>query len=325
MAFLRWFIGFLLWNAFAWAQPTAKTNPSTGVETVYVGAYVTRIFDISLHENHVSFDFYLWFRWKDDRLNPQQTFQFMNGKLDDKQEVQPKHKIGEYNYVLLRLVGTLSKYWDVERFPLDEQVMRLTIEDHVNDANRVRYVADLENSGINPQLRFPGYELSHDLKGNTSKPIARETNYGDISLPTGMKMAYPQFRYDLYAHRVGFGYFWKLFTGLFVATLISFLAFFIKVTNLDPRFGLGVGSLFAGVASQYVSASAVPETHILTLADKLHVTAFAFILLALVESTISLALFESGREALSKRIDHLSFYVMLPLYVAATAFVALGR
>jgi hypothetical protein len=44
----------------------------------------------------------------------------------------------------------------------------------------------------------------------------------------------------------------------------------------------------------------MPDTHILTLADKLHILAFAFIFLSLAESTISLRLFTTEREKLSK-------------------------
>jgi len=82
--------------------------------------------------------------------------------------------------------------------------------------------------------------------------------------------------------------------GLFVATGIAFLAFFIRPTDLDLRFGLGVGAIFAAVASQYVVSSSLAATHVLTMADFLHILAFVFIFLSLVESTVSPHLYTTG-------------------------------
>ena len=285
-------------------------------EQVYVGAYVNRVFDINLKESRFSADFYLWFRWKDDSLNPHQSFQFLNGKVDEKQEVRAKTKIDGVNYACIRVVGTVSKFWDLTSFPLDNQNMRFGIEEKQNDSSRMVYVLDKANLGINPKLRFPGWDLDRAASQAEARDEEYATNYGAPNIPSGTKIKYPQFRFNVRAVRVGYGYFLKLFTGLFVATLISFLAFFIKVTDLDPRFGLGIGSIFAAVASQYVSSSVLPDSSLLTLADKMHICAFVFIFLSLLESTISLAYFEAGREALSRRIDHVSFFILLPIYLA---------
>ncbi len=79
----------------------------------------------------------------------------------------------------------------------------------------------------------------------------------------------------------------------------------------------------------------VNDSHrvVLTMRDKLHVTAFAFIIVSLVgfsgwflwaESTSSLMLFEKGKEALSRRVEPIAFFITLPLYLAITALVVLG-
>ena len=287
----------------------AQTSAPDQQEKVYVGMYVNRIFDINLKESRFSADFYVWFRWNDDNLNPHTTFQFINGRVDDRQEVRPKQKIGGMNYACLRIVGTVSKFWALQSFPLDSQLLRIGIEDKQSDSRRVVYVVDKENTGINPLLRMPGYDLE---RANSLPEVRYEeyaTNYGDPSVASGQKVKYSQFRFNLHIGRSGYGYYLKLFTGLFVATLIAFLAFFIRANNLDPRFGLGIGAIFAAVASQYVSSSILPDSSLLTLADKLHITAFSFIFISLLESTISLHIFETGKEALSQRMDRRAFWV----------------
>ena len=104
--------------------------------------------------------------------------------------------------------------------------------------------------------------------------------------------------------RAGWGLYFKLFQSLFVAVLLAHLAFFIRPNQVDPRFGLGVGALFAAVANAYVISSLVPDTGVLALADVINGLGIAVILLTVAQSTISLRLTsELGRDRLSKAFD----------------------
>ena len=73
-----------------------------------------------------------------------------------------------------------------------------------------------------------------------------------------------------------------------------------------------MGALFAGVANSYVTGALIPDTGTLTLADVVNGVGIAVILLSLVQSTISLYLYDRrGDEALSRRFDRLSFWIFL--------------
>jgi hypothetical protein len=117
----------------------------------------------------------------------------------------------------------------------------------------------------------------------------------------------------------------KLFFGLFIAVMIAFLVFFIKPTDVDPRFGLGVGAIFAAVASEYIITGALPDTGVISLADKLHIIAFAFIFFSLVQSTWSLRIFQSDQEERSKNADKLAFKVFTPAYLVISALAVMLR
>jgi hypothetical protein len=110
----------------------------------------------------------------------------------------------------------------------------------------------------------------------------------------------------------------KLFFTVFIATMISLIALFIKPTDLDPRFGLGAGALFAAVASEVVIASSLPDTNVMTLPDKLHMIAIFFIFLSIAESIVSLRFFTSEKEALSKKFDRVCFYGFTLVYLILT-------
>lgn len=86
---------------------------------------------------------------------------------------------------------------------------------------------------------------------------------------------------------------------------------FIKPTNVDPRFGLGIGGLFAAAANSYAVSSLIPDTGMMTLADMVNGFGVWMILLTVVQSTVSLYLFERmGAESLSRRFDQVSFAVL---------------
>src|SRR5262249_37508907 len=112
---------------------------------------------------------------------------------------------------------------------------------------------------------------------------------------------------------------------LYVSVAIALLACFIKPINVDPRFGLGVGALFAAVANTYVVGSYVPDTGELTLADILNILGILTILVTLIESTVSLWLYERYDEkVLSERLDRMSFRVMLGGFTLANLAIVLA-
>jgi hypothetical protein len=296
--------------------------PAAKPADVYIGVYINRIYDVSLKENKFSADFYVWFRWLGDSVKPVESFEVVNGRIDSKEGVY-ETRVKGFNYASCRVNATITKFWDVSKFPLDNHTLTVEIEDNENEDFKLRYLPDKENCGINPQVQVPGWKLQSSW-GEVA-PHSYQTNYGDISLPSNNESVYSRFIFSIKVIRPGYGYFFKLFFGVFVAAMIAFLAFFIKPTDLDPRFGLGVGAIFAAVASEYVIASALPDTHILTLADKLHILAFAFIFLSLAESTISLRLFTSEREKLSKGLDKYSFILFLALYVLLSLLIIVSR
>ena len=289
---------------------------------VYVGVYVNQIFDVSLKDNKFSVDFYVWFRWIGDSVNPIESFEVVNGRMDSKEGIY-EDEIKGYQYASCRVVATMTKFWDISKFPLDNHVLTIEIEDNENEDFKLRYLPDTENCGINPQVEVPGWNLITAKAGASGHPY--QTNYGDISLPSNNESVYSRFVYAMLVVRPGYGYFFKLFFGVFIAAMIAFLTFFIKPTDLDPRFGLGVGAIFAAVASEYVIASALPDTNLITMADKLHILAFIFIFLSIAESVLSLRLFTTGREGLSKNLDKIYFIVFFIVYIVLSFLMIVLR
>jgi hypothetical protein len=107
----------------------------------------------------------------------------------------------------------------------------------------------------------------------------------------------------------------KLLTTMLVAPLVAFAAFLIRPTDVNTRFGVGVGALFAVATSAVLVASAVPDSSALTTADKLHMIAMIFIVASLVQSAICMKWVETGEEVRSKQVDRLCVFIFPLLFL----------
>ena len=306
------FFLFLFYPNLGLAQKAEAPAP------VHVGVYVNRVYDVSLRDNRFVTDFYIWFRWQDKELKPFESFEIANGHLDSRETIY-QDVVEGFQYAVVRVTGTITKYWDIRHFPLDNHIITIEIEDSQNEEFKFRYIADVENSTISPDVQVPGWDI-----GSTQNQVLNhdyKTNYGDISLPSGNASTYSRYIFSVNLLRPGYGYFKKLFLSLFLATLISFLAFAIKPTDLDPRFGLGIGSIFAVAASQYVVASSLPDSNIMTMADALHILSITYIFLSLVESTISLKLATGPKPELSQKLDRYAMVIFILSYLTFIWFI----
>lgn len=319
LAALPWFE-----RAEARSESPAPPEPSPTTiapEEVVVGVFLNQIYEISLKENFLTLDFYLWFRWKTPELKPYSSFAIVDGRIESKGEAVLKDMPDGSKYAYLRVVAKVTKFWDIRDYPLDNHTIDLIIEEEDQEDHAIQYAVDQQNSELSPNITVPGWKVSK--KSVTAGLGTYKSNFGDLTLGSHAESRYGRVTLTLDFQRDSRTFFVKVFFSLWIAAMISFLTFFIKVTDVDPRFGLGVGALFAAVASQYVVSANLPETSLVTLADKIHGVAFAFIFVVILQSTISLWLFENEREAASKKLDKI-FGVICPILYVAINLVLLG-
>lgn len=294
-------------------------------QQVATGAYVIKIEDLNFRENRYALDFYVWFRWKPEGpladYKPLDSFELVNGKVESKTSVVEK-AIGDMKYASVRVSASMSETWDLARFPFDSHTMAVKIEDSAYTTKDLVFVADRSNSGLGDEIDIAGW-TARNFTTDVQTKVYR-TNYGDTSLPTEAQSEYSRFVFSVDIDRRSHGWAVKLLSTVLLATGVAFVAFLVKPSDLDARFGMGIGSLFAVSASAFISASLVPDAGDMTLADKMHMIALAFIFGTLLLSALCLKLEVSDRQALADRIDHWAV-VMLPLAFYGWAAYMIGR
>lgn len=280
-------------------------------QEVTVGMYVNQVTDFSLADESVRVDMYLWFRWDPrvpatDRSTPDERFEII-GASEMEQQIIAKRD----GYVVLRIRATIKEPWDVTNFPLDNHIVRIHVEDAALESHLVRMVPDSVNTAIGPNVSVAGWRVGTPSVSASEADYA--SNFGDVELPTGNASTYSRVTMSVPLDRAGSGGLLKVIAGLFISVCVCLVVFWVPATEVDPRFGLSVGSLFAAVASQYVVASALPATAAWTLSDRLHLVGFILILVAIAQSALALHLLAKHGErgyVLSQRLDRSFFFLL---------------
>jgi hypothetical protein len=306
-------------------DPGVTAAESTSIEhatPVEVGFYVERVPELSIREATWTVVFDVWFRWRGNDLQPADGLVVMEGTVESREKLAEFHSEGGH-YERHRVVAKITKAFPAAQVPLDSHLLLLAIENGGLVREKLVFLPDLENCGVSSRVSVPGFRLSRWQA--LEKAHSYKTTRGDPRLPPGTKSTFSQFRMGILIKRAGWGLYLKLFQALHVAVAIAFLACFIKPTDVDPRFGLGVGALFAAVANSYVVNSLVPDTGEFSLADAVNGLGILTILVTLIESTISLYLYDRcGEEKLSQRLDRMSFNILVAGFTAVNAGLLLA-
>lgn len=277
---------------------------------VKVGVYMDRIPSLSIRDSQWTADFYIWFNWTDDSLRPGDTFQVVNGEILSRNKLEEK-TVNGMHYALYRVVARTTKVFTTSRFPRDDHLLTLSIEDTALQSYQLRYIADDVNSDVSSRVSVPGYKIYQ--KSAVVKPHSYKTTRGDPELPEGYKATYSQFIYGIWLVRPNWGLHFKMFLTLFAAIIISMVGFF---TSPSQRFGLVIGSFFAAVANTYVTASIVPDTGISTLADVLNGIGVGIIAVIMFQTIISNYFYDKQKqETFSDAFDDLTFVLLIGIYI----------
>jgi len=284
------------------------------------GIYVDRIFDVELRRTHWKADFYLWFAWFGPNVHPGENFQIVNGEIINK-ELVADTDVGDEHYELYRITADITKFFNISRYPRDDHLMTILIEDTKRQFFNLTYVPDINGSAISSRVKIPGYEIYTERlveKGHSYK-----TRRGNLRLPEDYKSTYSQLVFGIGIKRASWGLYIKMFVGIFSAVCLSLLAFFVSPAHTSPRFSLGIGAFFASI---YVILSQIPLASGFTLTDFVTATSVITVFLTLLTSTGSVGIYHhwSDGPAWARRLDRLVQIVFVVSYIGLNVTLAVS-
>lgn len=280
-------------------------------DTVKTGIYITSIHDIDFKQNEYTVNLWLWFRYKKKEFDFLQNLEIPQAKTVTKSFSTIDSSNGGV-YLLMKLQCVMKDSWRINNFPFDRQKLRLSIENSQFDSDDLVFVADTLGKHYDPRFTLRGWNI--DSFNITTGIKAYETTFGDTSIKK------PHVEYGSFKVNIGIGrdageLFWKMFLGMYVSFLIAFICFYIHADNIDSRFGLSVGSLFAAIGNKYIIDSSLPDSTSLTLVDTLHGITLFFILVIILSSAIALRLMKKNKIEQANQFDAIISKVVLVVYI----------
>jgi hypothetical protein len=302
------FLTFLFFQSIAAAREKA--------DTVKVGAYIISIYDINFHSQEYTARLWLWFVYDNPKFDFSKEMDVTNAKDIEISATSLDTVNGKY-WAKMRVKCTMKENWRVSDFPFDTQHLRILMEDVDRDIGDLVFVADTVSSRFDNVEVLSGWNVDN-FKAQANI-ITYNTSFGSPELANDTH-TFSRFSVEMNIEREAKGLFLKIFLGMYFAFLIALVSFLTDTNELDPRFGLPIGGLFAAVGNKYIIDSLLPESSQFSLVDILHNITFLGIFAILTISAIALKLHNNNKLVTAHRINKIGAAIVVIGYIVSNIY-----
>jgi hypothetical protein len=282
-------------------------------DTVKVGAYVMSVHDINFHDKEYTARFWLWFLYKNKGFDFVRQLDITNAKTIDQPQLL-QDSIDHEQWSMMKMKCVMKENWNVLDFPFDKQHLNIHIENSLFDRGSLLFKADAKGSKYDPEGTLAGWTIKNFKVSVSEKTY--ETGFGDYR-PGKDQQVFSAFNIDMDIERNAWGLFLKIFIGMYISFLIAMVGFAPHPSEVEPRFGLPVGGLFAAVGNKYIIDSILPESASFTLVDTLHSMTFFAIFAILVVSAVCLRLHDREKPEQCLHVNRIGARAVTIIYVFA--------
>jgi hypothetical protein len=272
---------------------------------------VISVHDINFHDKEYTIRFWLWFLHNNAEFDFSKQLDIPNAKSIEFEEPITDSLDGKA-WVIMKMKCVMKQNWNVSDFPFDQQKLTVHIENTLFDKTSLVFLPDTIGSRFDDDEAIDGWTVTNFKVSAVKNDY--HTGFGAID-PESQYSEFSQFVIDMRIERNAIGLFMKIFIGMYIAFLISVISFTPHPSELEPRFGLPVGGLFAAVGNKYIIDSLLPQASSFTLVDTLHTITFLFIFSTLVISAVALKLHDYGKTDKALYINRVCSRIIVTLYI----------
>ncbi len=310
-----------------------KTNITTDEETqkdlerisknavkVKAGTYVENLDALDIKGSTFTFTMIAWFDWKgDEELDLAHNVHPYKGKITNLTMLIDKHE-GDENYQQVRYTVNVSKTYWTKRFPLESHQLRVYLQSGYT-ADKVVFVADKEDSGVNPSLSISGYNLLRAETGTYA--IRNGSKFGNPDIPNNA--LYSELVTAVEINRDGIGLYAKCIIALLGTSLWVLIVMFINTKHRVDPLSMIPAALFGAVSNIMVGANLLPDALELGLLEYINVLG----IMTIIAGAISIINVNRVRNQhkdfqYAQQIGSLMFYTVLILSIAGHILLPLS-
>ncbi len=168
----------------------------------------------------------------------------------------------------------LKSFFDLEKFPFDEQTLDVEIESFAWNENEVILKLNPQTTGFNPSLNLPEWDIG-DLQTEIKK-----------TQEVRSKAPFDKFLMQIKLVRKPGFYLWKVIIPLIILVIISWSVFWMSEESLADRISFSLTGILTVVAYQFLISENLPNISYLTLMDAILSLSFLAIALTVAENII---------------------------------------
>jgi hypothetical protein len=293
----------VLFSPGAWAlDGRAKGGNAAEAVGCPIGVYVTSLRDLDPVGESYGIDFWVWSVYPPGD-NPLESLEFVNAKQIETRLKRTTGR-GDREWSRLKARATVLHDWDLRNFPFDRQTLTLDLGLAGSEAP----ACGVDRSGYAEGIAPEGWRIAaFDVERNT-REVA--TDFGDPARSGSSSQEHVLVNVELQRESVvGFV---KLVAGVYAAVAIALVSFLMapdQAPVFSGRMTVLVGALFATVVNMQVGNSVLGSPEAVSLVDKIHIVALAYVFVAAVMAVVSRRDYAAGRKSRARRRDLVSLCV----------------
>jgi hypothetical protein len=303
------------------ANAAAREPAGPRKDVVRIGALINDIQQLDLQSHSYNVDMYIWFKWRNPKIDPAHSFEFLNafelwGHILTYETGEPERLPDGSYYQVIRNQGKFNAKLPLERYPFDTQHMVVALEDSHRDASELVFVPDDDPIALSRDLTIPGWDI-----GDPSLRVVDNTYASNFGDPTYDEITYSRVVFDLPVTRPTGTYALKLLLPMLLVALTALLSLSVHPRYVEGRIGIGITALLTLVALQLTSNSSLPEVNYLLLLDKLYILSYAFVVVTLAMIVRHSWIDVEGDVLRARQVDRRSIAVLTVSYFAIAALL----
>lgn len=294
---------------------------------VDIGLYVINISNVNSVENTYRLEGLIDLVWCDPRL--QLNEQKKHNQIYLEEDAMSKlgriwwpsvtfvNEVGEYfrknEELIIFANGTvqykekfsveLKSFFDLTKFPFDEQTLSVAIESFAWDENDVKLKLDNQKIGFSSSLDLPEWEIG-DLETRINQ-----------TLEVRSKVPFSKFLMQIKLIRKPGFYLWKVIIPLIILVIISWSVFWMAEESLADRISFSLTGILTVVAYQFLISENLPNISYLTLIDAILSLSFLAIALTVAENIIVNWLNMENLKFMAVKVDRICQFAFPTVYI----------
>lgn len=310
-------------------EPPPEPAEDEGPRIVTVGAYIQDLSNVDLKSGTFRADFYLWFAWRGDDIDPSVTYEFTNAirgelssvatGLNEEGEPEPDRLDDGRRIQIFHVQGRFTEAFDVEEYPLDDQDLVISIEDTQSDDSTLRYEID-PGTAQRPDLSIIGWEPQ--AMRNAVIPHKYVTTFG---YPGEESSVFSRADFVVPVKRPGAARLIQVVFPLAVIIMVALMSLIIDPPSLEATLFLAPPALIAAVALHFTTTTGLPSEGRVLLVDRIYLLSYLIILLVISFGVFSHRQRDRGRAKRARQVDRVGLLTCVPLFLGGTALLILFR